>query len=68
MISSFVRRQFLGQVRTLVFDVRPKPGTGSGRFLGRIWIEDRNGNIVRFNGTYTHGDSAAGSPKLGSFR
>ena len=53
----FVRRQFLGQVRTLVFDVRPKPGTGSGRFLGRIWIEDRNGNIVRFNGTYTHGDS-----------
>ena len=53
----FVRRQFLGQVRTMVFDVRPKPGTGSGRFLGRIWIEDRNGNIVRFNGTYTHGDS-----------
>ena len=53
----FVRRQFLGQVRTLVFDVRPKLGTGSGRFLGRIWIEDRNGNIVRFNGTYTHGDS-----------
>ena len=53
----FVRRQFLGQVRTLVFDVRPKPGTGSGRFLGRIWIEDRNGNVVRFNGTYTHGDS-----------
>jgi hypothetical protein len=53
----FVRRQFLGQVRTQVFDVRPKPGTGSGRFLGRIWIEDQDGNIVRFNGTYTHGDS-----------
>jgi hypothetical protein len=64
----FVRRQFLGQVRTLVFDVRPKPGTGSGRFLGRIWIEDRNGNIVRFNGTYTHGDSQQEARSWGPFR
>jgi hypothetical protein len=24
-----------------------------GRFEGRIWIEDQEGNIVRFNGTYT---------------
>jgi hypothetical protein len=24
-----------------------------GRFYGRIWIEDQDGNIVRFNGTYT---------------
>ncbi len=24
-----------------------------GRFFGRIWIEDQDGNIVRFNGTYT---------------
>jgi hypothetical protein len=52
---SFVRREFLGNVRTDVFDVYPKPGTGSGRFLGRVWIEDQNGNIVRFNGTYIHG-------------
>src|ERR1700678_1434413 len=50
---SYVRRDFLGSVRTLVFDVHPKPGTGSGRFTGRIWIEDQGGNIVRFNGTYT---------------
>jgi hypothetical protein len=54
---SYVRRDFLGSVRTLVFDVRPKPGTGSGRFTGRIWIEDQGGNIVRFNGTYTGGSS-----------
>ena len=53
---SYVRRDFLGAVRTLVFDVHPKPGTGSGRFTGRIWVEDQNGNIVRFNGTYTGGD------------
>jgi len=24
-----------------------------GRFYGRIWIEDEDGNVVRFNGTYT---------------
>jgi len=48
---SFVRREFLGTVRTWVFDVEPKT-KGPGRFLGRIWVEDQDGNIVRFNGTY----------------
>ena len=47
----FVRREFLGNVRTWVFDVEPKRYE-TGRFLGRIWIEDQDGNIVRFNGTY----------------
>lgn len=51
---AFVRQQFLGQIRTSVFDVRPKPHTGNGRFFGRIWIDDDSGNIVRFNGTYTN--------------
>lgn len=51
---AFVRREFLGSVRTWVFDVRPKPEVkGYGRFFGRIWIEDDTGNIVRFNGTFT---------------
>ena len=50
---TYVRRDFLGGVRTLVFDVQPKPKEGYGRFVGRIWIEDQEGNIVRFNGTYT---------------
>ncbi len=49
----YVRREFLGSVRTWVFDVHPKVN-GNGRFYGRIWIEDQIGNIVRFNGTYTH--------------
>jgi Peptidase family M48 len=48
----YVRREFLGEVRCLVFDVTPKKGTGNGRFLGRIWIEDQDYNIVRLNGTY----------------
>jgi Peptidase family M48 len=48
----YVRREFLGEVRCLVFDVTPKPKSGRGRFLGRIWIEDQGFNIVRLNGTY----------------
>jgi hypothetical protein len=48
----FVRREFLGDVRTLVFDVTPKKDAGNGRFLGRIWVEDQDFNIVRLNGTY----------------
>jgi len=49
----FVRREFLGEIRCLVIDIRPKKGSGSGRFLGRIWVEDQDYNIVRFNGVYT---------------
>ncbi|MGA2168817.1 MAG: hypothetical protein ABSG62_11440 [Terracidiphilus sp.] len=60
-VFSFVRREFLGSVRTAVFDVHPKVG-GMGRFFGRIWIEDQDGNVVRFNGTYT-GPSSEDSSK-----
>jgi hypothetical protein len=49
---SFVRREFLGEVRCIVLDVTPKKDAGKGRFLGRIWVEDQDYNIVRFNGTY----------------
>ncbi|OLC21175.1 MAG: hypothetical protein AUH36_04200 [Chloroflexi bacterium 13_1_40CM_55_7] len=48
----YVRREFLGDVRCLVFDVTPKKGAGKGRFIGRIWVEDQEYNIVRLNGTY----------------
>ena len=47
-----VRQEFLGEVRCIVIDVQPKDNAG-GRFLGRIWVEDRDDNIVRFNGTYS---------------
>src|SRR5499425_1971587 len=47
----FVRREFLGEVRCFVFDVTPLPKTGKGRFAGRIWVEDQDYNIVRFNGS-----------------
>jgi hypothetical protein len=50
---NFVRREFLGDVRCLVIDVQPREGDKTIRFLGRIWVEDQNYNIVRFNGTYS---------------
>src|SRR5580693_3291719 len=50
---NFVRREFLGEVRCLVIDVEPRPDSGMGRFMGRIWVEDQDYNVVRFNGTYS---------------
>jgi hypothetical protein len=49
---TFVRREFLGEIRCLVIDVVPRQGAGTGRFLGRMWVEDQDYNVVRFNGTY----------------
>ena len=53
---NYVRREFLGSIRTVVFDVHPKVH-GEGRFNGRIWVEDQDGNVVRFNGSYTESTS-----------
>src|SRR5882757_8016101 len=48
----YVHREFLGDVRCIVFDITPKRDAGKGRFLGRIWVEDQDFNVVRLNGTY----------------
>jgi len=48
----YVRREFLGEVRCLVFDVTPSEKGNHGRFVGRIWVEDQEYHIVRFNGGY----------------
>jgi hypothetical protein len=50
----FVRNDFLGNTPTAVFDVTPIVNKKSfGRFFGRIWVETRNGNVVRFNGDFS---------------
>ncbi len=49
----YVRREFLGYVRCLVFDVAPLDPSVRGKFIGRIWVEDVDLHVVRFNGTYT---------------
>ena len=51
----FVRREFLGSVRCLVFDLKPISKAKEGLFIGRIWVEDQGYHIVRFNGTYGSG-------------
>jgi hypothetical protein len=53
---TFVRNDFLGAVRTQVFDVLPRKYTGNGRFSGRIWIEDQQGAVVRLNGLFSGND------------
>lgn len=60
----FVATEFLGEVRTLVFDVTPKQGKAlsrlrTERFTGRIWVEDRDAAIVRYKGIYASAMTAA---------
>jgi hypothetical protein len=49
----YVGREFLGEVRCLVFDLDPLSQKERGRFVGRIWVEDQDYHIVRFNGGYS---------------
>jgi hypothetical protein len=56
----YVRREALGDIRCYVFDVTPLPDTGDDRFIGRIWAEDQNFTIVRFNGVHGSKGEARG--------
>jgi hypothetical protein len=49
----FVRREILGELRCAVVDVKPRENSANHGFVGRIWVEDQDFNIVRFTGTYT---------------
>ena len=61
----YVRREFLGEVRCLVFDVEPLNRLQPGKFIGRVWVEDRDDAIVRFNGTYVSATAQKGTlPEL----
>ena len=56
----YVGKDFLGSVRCYVFDLTPLPKSGRGRFRGRIWVEDQDFTIIRFNGGYTPTDGING--------
>jgi hypothetical protein len=49
----FVRWDILGEVRCGVVDVKPRENSENRGFVGRIWVEDQDFNIVRFTGAYT---------------
>jgi hypothetical protein len=57
---TYLRREFLDEVRCLVFDVEPLPNSGGDRFRGRIWVEDEKYTIVRFNGGRYPGEHPGG--------
>src|SRR5437660_5115720 len=48
----YLRQQFLGDVRTLLFDVVPRNQARGPHFLCRIWVEEQDYNIIRLNGIY----------------
>ena len=50
---SYSGREFLGEVRCYIFDVSPAPKVRGARFVGRIWVEDQDFNVVRINGRYS---------------
>jgi hypothetical protein len=52
-VFKFVRWEVLGDVRCGVIDVTPRKNSSNRGFLGRIWVEDQDHNIVRFMGAYT---------------
>jgi hypothetical protein len=52
-LFEFVRWETLGEVRCGVLDVKPRENSKNRGFLGRIWVEDQDFNIVRFTGAYT---------------
>ena len=55
----YARREFIGDVRALVFDVEPRDRSATGKFIGRVWVDDQDYNIIRFNGTYTMSKAAS---------
>ncbi len=49
----FIRWETLGEVRCAVIDMKPRENAGNRGLVARIWVEDQDFNIVRFNGSYT---------------
>ncbi|HEY6266806.1 MAG TPA: hypothetical protein VIX11_00790 [Candidatus Acidoferrum sp.] len=48
----YSKREFLGEVRCIRFEVSPTPNTRGPRFVGNIWVEDQDYTVVRISGTY----------------
>ncbi len=64
----FVRWETLGEVRCAAIDVKPRENSRNRGFTGRIWVEDHDFNIVRFNGTYASKELAKRAFHFDSWR
>src|SRR5205807_3796473 len=51
--TTLFRSQVLGEVRCALVDVKPRDRSRNRGFMGRIWVEDQDFNIVRFTGTHS---------------
>jgi len=49
----YVRREFQGEVRCLVFELSRTSKARGARFTGKIWVEDQDYTIVHISGTYS---------------
>jgi len=49
---NYPKREFLGEVRCIRFEVSPTPNARGPRFVGEIWVEDQDYTVVRISGTY----------------
>jgi hypothetical protein len=64
----FVHWETLGDVRCGVLNVAPKQKSDNRGFIGRVWVEDQNYNIVRFTGAFTAKQFAKRSFHFDSWR
>jgi hypothetical protein len=49
---TFRGHEIEGDVQMLVFDLKPKPGAGLGRFSGTVWVAAQDLQICRFDGGF----------------
>ena len=49
---NYSKREFLGEVKCIRFEVSPTPNARGPRFVGEIWVEDQDYTVVRISGTY----------------
>src|ERR1700688_1305257 len=49
----FFRWEVLGEGHCAAIDVKPRENSRNRGFVGRIWVEDQDFNIVRFTGAHT---------------
>jgi hypothetical protein len=55
----FLNEEFLGEIHCKVFQVTPTILRKQGLFEGKIWVEDQNLTIIRFNGIFKGSNIAA---------
>jgi hypothetical protein len=67
-LFNFVRWEVLGDVRCAVIDVNPRENSSNRGFVGRVWVEDQDYNIVRFTGSYTSKEYSKRSFHFDSWR